>query len=131
MENVRWGGLVGGILMIVGSFLPWAEAGLFSVAGISGDGVFTLIGGVLVTVVTLAKRRGVAPGLLVTLIGLLGVWIVWTVMGNFTIRDAEDILNPGPGAGTGLFVTGLGSFIGIFAGIDIWRDKGPIATAAP
>lgn len=53
MNNVKWGPVTGGVLMVLGSLMPWVQAGVVSVAGTSGDDVLTLIGGVLIAVIGL------------------------------------------------------------------------------
>lgn len=118
MDNVKWGVVAGGVLMALGSFLPWAQAGIFSVAGTSGDGVITLIVGVLVTIVGIAKRQGAIPGLLVIGSGGLGLFIVYGIFQNL---DSDAV-------GTGLFVTGLGSLIAAVAGFTILNkpQKAPV-----
>ena len=40
--------ILGAILVVIGAFSPWATWGFFSVAGTSGDGVITLIVGLVV-----------------------------------------------------------------------------------
>lgn len=120
MENVKWGVVAGGILMALGSFLPWATAGIFSVAGTSGDGVITLIVGVLVAIIGFAKRQGAIPGLLVIGGGGLGLFIVYNIFGNL---DADAV-------GTGLLVTGLGSLVAAIAGFTI-LNKPYVAPAQP
>jgi hypothetical protein len=113
IENqTRWWLIGTGVLMAVGSFMPWAQAGIFSVAGTSGDGVFTLIGGVIVALVGIANRAS-----LVTAVGTVAVagfclYIVANVFGNF----GTDVSS----AGTGLFVTGLASLIAIIGGLKVF-----------
>lgn len=49
-------GGIGALIVIVGAFLPWATWGLFSVAGIEGDGVTTLILGLIAGVAVNKKK---------------------------------------------------------------------------
>ena len=89
-------------MMALGSFLPWAQAGIFSLAGTSGDGVFTLIGGVIVVVLALVKKGGRVRAVVMMLISILGGFIAFNVYNNL---DADS-------RGMGLYVAGLGALIG-------------------
>jgi hypothetical protein len=121
VNEIKWGVVGGGILMAIGSFLPWAQAGIFSVAGTSGDGVITLVAGIVVALIGVARRRGVAPGLLVLLVGILGLYITYGVYNNLS---ADEV-------GTGIFVAGLGSLVAALASIDLFRTPKPAAPPAP
>lgn len=62
-----WAWLGGAVGVIVGAFLPWVEVGYFTKTGIEGDGVYTLIAGV-VTVACYSNRHKVGPAIAATLI---------------------------------------------------------------
>lgn len=113
MQNrTRWYLIGAGVLMAVGSFLPWAQAGILSVAGTDGDGIFTLIGGVIVALVGMANRESVATGLGTAIVGGFSLWIVFNVFGNVGIGDYELI-------GSGLYLTLLASLVATIAGIQL------------
>lgn len=111
MERQQVWPIVGGALMALGSFLPWARAGFISLAGTDGDGVFTLIGGVIIVALTLAKKQSRAVGVIVMLIAVGGGLIAYNVFDNL---DSDSI-------GTGLYVAGLGAFIAAVASIQLWQ----------
>jgi hypothetical protein len=62
--------LAGSVAAVIGSFLPWANAGPFSVAGTDGDGALTLVlgaaAGALGGAANGTKKIGFAIGSLVT-----------------------------------------------------------------
>ena len=132
MERQQMWPVIGGALMALGAFLPWVQQGLFSLAGTSGDGIFTLVGGVIVVGLALTKRSGRVPGVIILLAGGVGVLVVWTVFGNLVVPGSiESFLNEGPQAGTGLYVAGLGSAIAALSGIDVMRAKPTAKQAIP
>jgi hypothetical protein len=53
--------LCGGAAVFIGSFLPWAKLGFVSAAGTDGDGIFTIILGLVLAFLAgyeLVRRRG-------------------------------------------------------------------------
>lgn len=116
-DATRWSMIVAGILMAVGSFLPWVSAGLLSLAGIEGDGVFTLIAGVIVAVIGIANRPKRVRAWVVVVASSFGGWIVIQVGSNFDLQSAGSGSLLEPAIGTGLFVSGLGALIGAIAGL--------------
>jgi len=107
--ETRWWLVGTGVLMGVGSVLPWASAGIFSAAGTQGDGIFTLIGGVIVALIGTANRASYATGIGALVVGALSVLIVFSVFGRL---DAEFI-------GAGLILTGLASLFAGIAGLQL------------
>lgn len=100
--------LAGGALLVVGSFLPWAQAGIFSFAGTRGDGAITLVLGIIVGIlgfVTPTKLGAVAA----IVLSALGLLIVSNVVNNF-LDTPENI-------GAGIFVAGLGGLVGVMGGV--------------
>jgi hypothetical protein len=63
--------IAGGLLLVLGAFLPWVKVtaalvGSLAVSGIEGDGIFFLVGGVLIaerTVYKCPSRANTAPDL--------------------------------------------------------------------
>jgi hypothetical protein len=51
---------VAGIVTAIGAVLPWVDAGIVTVSGLDGDGVFTIIFGLLVVGVVLVRVWGCA-----------------------------------------------------------------------
>lgn len=98
-----------GSLMVLAAFLPWAQQGILTVAGIQGDGVFTLAAGVVVIVAALAGRRGWPA---VMLAGVAALYIAWTVIGNL---DTDNI-------GTGLLLTGVAAIAAVIGGIGLRQE---------
>lgn len=128
MENVRWPVVVGGALIAIGSFLPWAQAGIFSMPGTSGDGVLTLIAGVIILAIGFSKKEGRAPGVGILLLSVISGLIALNVLSNMApIGDVLDL--DVPNAGSGLYVVGLGSLIAFASGFGVYTA--PPTTKAP
>lgn len=108
-DPARWLLMVAGAITALGSFLPWAQAGIFSLAGTDGDGVLTLIAGILIVAIGFVKRSTVIPGIAALGLSVFSLWVVGSVFSNFETTPEN--------LGAGLFVTGLGAFIGLFGGI--------------
>lgn len=109
-------GLVGSVLTIIGAFLPWATWGAFSVSGTDGDGVLTLIFGIIVGALIYFrpwdnknKAISLILGLLILAVGIYDAYNIANV--------AEAPLNVGVEVGTGLYVTILGGLIVLFCSI--------------
>lgn len=116
VENkTRWWLIGTGVLMAIGSVLPWVQLGIFSAAGTEGDGVFTLIAGVIVALVGVANRVSIAAGILVAIVAAFSVWIVATVFGNLYDPLAID----GGAVGSGVYLTGLASVFAALAGLQL------------
>jgi hypothetical protein len=114
--------LIGGALMAIASFLPWVQTGRFPLAGIAGDGIFTLIGGVIVIFLAVTQRTGPVPGVIVILTGVVGGLIVGRVFRDLT-SSVDNVVSGGPRAGTGLYLAGLGSLITTLTGMNLLRPK--------
>lgn len=112
-SQTRWWLIGTGALMAIGSFLPWARVGIFSVAGTDGDGIFTLIGGVVVALVGTANRASVITGLGTVVVAGFSMWIVTSVFSNFDIGDIGS-------TGSGLYLTGLASLFALIAGFKVF-----------
>lgn len=124
---MKWGGVVGAALMAIGSLLPWATAGIFSVAGTDGDGIISLIAGVVALAVFLSKRTGTSAALLVFLLAGFGGWVAylaWQNTGGLLVSD-------GPRTGTGIYVTLLGAAVAFISGFGLMQPKTEAAPPPP
>lgn len=110
--------LVGAALLVIGALLPWATISgpffNFSANGVEGDGVFTLVAGLVVAaIITLGKaRRGAAVASLI-IGGLAGMLTVFT-MANVSnaIDEAEATEFAGVASvGVGLWLTGVAAVV--------------------
>jgi hypothetical protein len=101
--------LVAAAGLIVGAFLPWVTAGIFSVAGTDGDGVFTLVIGGIVGVLGFLKR----PNGTRLINGISAVLFALALLIAFNI-----VVNIDDGIGTvggGLVLTILAGIVGMGA----------------
>ncbi|ODU24648.1 MAG: hypothetical protein ABT15_00035 [Pseudonocardia sp. SCN 73-27] len=136
---------VGGLLAIVGSFLPWVtiRAGAFgslSVAGIEGDGIITLIVGVLILAVGILRLvKPSIPALVQRLPILFGLVVV--AIGVYVIINLNSTMAAAGGAGGGiaadlaaaldislgfgLIMTIVGGVVAIVGGVIVSKQRGP------
>ncbi len=118
--------IVGAILTIVGSFMSWANLGILSVSGSSGDGKITAIAGavLLVAVIfvysTKKKNAGItfAVG---SLVGLLAIFV--------TSHDGTNISNSGndiisASVGMGLYIVFLGGVLSVLGSVSLIANIG-------
>jgi hypothetical protein len=142
--------LLGFAGVMVGSFLPWAQAGFFSVNGTDGDGILTLVIGAVAFAVTLVSK-GAGPMLISFFAGLLAGGIaVYDAMNiaDYAAEqsDPDSLFRIQVNIGTGLYLVilsagagTLGSFLRIWeteqarrhvayraGGDDGWWDSGDI-----
>jgi hypothetical protein len=112
---------VGGALVAVGSFLPWAtaSAGFLSVSrsGIDGgDGIFTLLLGGLIAVIGLAWPRhpfGRArwPMLLLGVLAIgLAVFEEWTIQGSMSQNTSAFVVG---NIGVGIYAIAVGGLMAV------------------
>ncbi|WP_436786572.1 hypothetical protein [Yinghuangia sp. YIM S10712] len=84
--NLSYAGALGGLLVLIGSFLSWAEAegngDSKSFKGMDGDGMWTLIAGIVAIGLFLAgvfmqkailSAAGAVPGLIALVFGILNI----------------------------------------------------------
>lgn len=114
-SQTRWWLIGTGVLMAVGTFLAWVQAGIISVAGTDGDGIFTLIGGVIVALVGVANRASIITGLGTLIVAGFSMWIVINIFGNFDTVDIGSI-------GSGLYLTGLASLFAAISGLKVFGE---------
>jgi len=97
-----------GVLMAIGSFMPWGQAGIFTVSGTQGDGVLTLIAGVIIAIIGIARRATAAAGIAVIVLAGGSGLIVLNIVAGFA--DTPGLI------GTGLYVVGLAALFALIAG---------------
>jgi hypothetical protein len=125
---------VGGLLVGVGSFLPWATItspfiGDLTVAGTAADGKITLVIGVAILIVAalrllrpstpaLVQRLTILFGLIVVAVGIMDVINVSSVSTEVGGQDVATV-----SVGFGLWVVILGGLLAIVGGIVVSRAK--------
>lgn len=131
--------LVGGLVVAVGSFLPWATVtsglGSLSVAGTSGDGIITIvIGGLIALLALLSLDRTPRPivTLAIALLGvgaaILGGWEVMNLNAKFADVATKLIV---PSIGYGLFLVIGGGIAAAIGGGSMAQRGQPAAPPEP
>lgn len=119
--------IVGGAMMVVGSFMPWISArtglGSISVAGTDGDGVVTLLLGGAAALIALVHLDRPIAGLLrggIFLAGAIGVVVAVIDYGAASERiSGIDSAAVAASVGAGLYIVGLGSVATAFGGLSM------------
>ena len=111
-DAVRYTAIGAGVLMAVGSLLPWVKVGIFSAAGTEGDGVFTLGIGVIVAFIGAANKPTRAAALGVMALSVVAGLIVFNIFGDI---DSSAV-------GSGLLLTGAAAVVAFFTGFEIRND---------
>ena len=107
------------LLVVLGAFMPWVKLGFLSANGTDGDGVITLLLGVVAGVLVLVAAQ--SQGRLVSFgIGGAGVVIVAVaaydiITINDALNDSDNIFASSATVGEGLYVTALGG-VGLVVG---------------
>ncbi len=103
--------VLGAVLVIVGSVMPWVRLGPISVSGLEGDGRITAVLGLLILILALASRTSPSrlPRVLVMVGALFSVAIA--AVDNTRLREGlpENLI--GAGIGT-VFFGGILALIG-------------------
>ncbi|MHB8513513.1 MAG: hypothetical protein ACYDCC_15255 [Actinomycetota bacterium] len=129
--------LIGGLLIALGSFLPWVEAhaGLFSISksGIDGggDGVFTLIIGIVTVMIGIARLTGrslprfLQRSSVVTGLAAGGIAIANWVDLSSRVQTASTVSNGIVNAviGAGLWTILIGAVLAFFGGLGLRRNE--------
>ena len=123
-------------LVVIGSLLPWASVGIFSTNGTSGDGVITLIAGLLaigaVLLFTFATWntglvRAAAALLILVCLGT-SLYDVINISGESAKIFGETI---SPSVGSGLWLCLVGSIVAAVALVIEFRSlKAPFSAGA-
>jgi len=116
-------GLVGAAIVVVGAFLPWVTWGVFSVAGTSGDGVITLIFGIIIGGLALGSSSNIKAAA-VLILGFL-VLLIGAYDASNVVSIAEAPFGIPVKVGTGLGATILGGLIVLVSGIVELAEKKP------
>lgn len=124
------GTAVGGLLTIIGAFMPWANLGIISIAGTRGDGGITAgLGVVILAAVAYwltAGTRETTPRILAALTSVLILMIATYDVTNMQrmIAEAQSKLAGNifaglvePSLGAGLFMTGIGGLVAAVCGV--------------
>lgn len=109
-------GVAAGVSVVVGSLGPWATFGPFTKSGTSGDGVLTLVIGLLVlTAIGLGRM---VPGVLVAGVIVAAIGVVDTI----DVAGAGGPLSPSPGWGV-LLTAAAGVAVAAWAAHVLLRDR--------
>ncbi|MDO9354693.1 MAG: DUF4352 domain-containing protein [Solirubrobacteraceae bacterium] len=101
-------GVLAGVLVVAGSLGPWVSAGPWSFSGINGDGVITLVAGVVgILVVAVGRIRGLAIAA-----GLVSAVVAIYYLGRIASIEDDDFCSISIGWGVVAVLTGA---IGLLA----------------
>lgn len=121
-DSIRWWTIGVGAALVVGSFLPWARAGIFSMSGTEGDGVFTAVMGGAILLIGVANRPTVGAGMAILGLGVASLWISGAAANNVLSNLGEDAI------GTGLMLTPAAALFATFNGLQ-WRSAAKAASS--
>lgn len=105
-EKLVLGGAVG---LVIGAFLPWATVGPFDVAGTDGDGVLTLLIGLVVAALAWSRK---APRLIIALIVLAVVIGLYDLVDVGRVAGGDEELFD-VSIGIGLIITVAASIVAV------------------
>lgn len=114
----------GGGLTAIAAFLTWVDAGIVTVAGTSGDGIFTLVFGAIVVGLVVLREWSVVDMIATGVLGVLTTLIALNVYGNLDAQTGEEIVEAT--AGIGLHLTLLGGLVMIAAAVyGFFKERNP------
>lgn len=122
--------MAGFIGIVLGSFMPWAQVGIFTANGTDGDGVITLILGGAGFLLMLASTRGPAIIALLLALGAGGIGLYDASNISSAISDLDG--NPfaaNASVGTGLYLLIAASVVA--AGASFARQAELASTRSP
>ena len=106
-------GIGGGVLAVIGAFLPWASFMGMSVNGLDGDGAITLILGAAAGAVILLREWEQVDQIGVGVLGLLTLGI-----GYMDYSDIDSLASGSQTSGLSLSISpGIGLYLTILGGI--------------
>ena len=129
--------VVGGAMMAIGAFLPWATAstgfGSLSVSGMEGDGIFLLVTGGIAVAAALMSAYSTGPWwAVVAVVSVIGAVTCFIDLQN--VHGAFDYRNVVVQVGVGLWVCLAGSVVGLLGSLAIgwlrWSSAEPSAPAS-
>ena len=107
------------LLVIFAAFMPWAKLGFIKASGTDGDGVITLVLGLIVGVIVLVtlQRANVLAGFSIAAAGALVVIIATYDIVNISnqVNDPDNPFASSVSVGEGLYATLVGG-IGLIVG---------------
>lgn len=90
------------ILLLIGSFLPWAKLGPIGVSGMEGDGVITLVLSIIAIIIYfILKKKPMIVKISTIIIGILSAIIAFV-----TVVNISEV--PFGSVGSGVIVTIIG-----------------------
>ena len=109
---------IGAGLIVVGSFMPWASVGPFSMNGTDGDGIFTLGIGLILAVLAVLNLGGRGMGMTVRVLAVLG----GAAAVGIVLLDGSDLMDAPlslieVSVGAGMYVVGIGGAVVALAGL--------------
>jgi hypothetical protein len=114
-KSGEWLAFGGAVLLVVGSFMTWAVAGPFKVAGTDGDGWFTLLAGVAAGVQAWRARWGSAA-----VWAGLGLGLVLWKFADLESVAEDSFVSVSPGGG--LYLCGVGAAVCCWQSVLRWWD---------
>lgn len=125
--------LLGAAGLIIGSLMPWAQVttgltGTLSISGMQGDGIITLIGGVLFLLLGLTKKP--QPGKFFSVIaGIIGIGLIFLMISKIVSMSGIAAANEYgfTSLGAGLWITAIGAVISTVGGF----SKNPVPEVPP
>ena len=105
--------VLGAVLVMLGSVMPWVKLGPISVSGLQSDGRITVVVGAVMLILALASRS--SPSRITRVLVMLGALLaaVIAVVDNSRLREGLPDNLIGAGVGT-VFIGGLLAFVGGF-----------------
>lgn len=131
----KWITAFGSIMVILGSALPWATVEIFllgqqAVSGLQGDGVITLLLGIVVLILALAAQAesGKTPPIVASLLALVAGVIGLIDLTNVE-RASQGILGS-VSIGVGLYLVVIGAFVAVVGGLSWYNASEIIAVSS-
>jgi hypothetical protein len=128
-------GIVAAGGIIAGALLPWAKVasifGTFTKDGTDGDGVFTLLGGIIIAVMFLAANRKAytTAAVVAALVSALGLYD-WADVQRLA-GEAENDGSVAVSAGAGLYMTVAGGITAFVAALASRKQATPMPLPPP
>lgn len=102
------------MVVVLGSFLPWARVLFFTLSGTDGDGTITLILGALAIAGLFVKKNGAAIAVAVLFLIVAGIGIYdYANISNKIAQSDTEFIKDGVTVGVGLYLVILGGVVGL------------------